>query len=293
MSLLDGFDFNATENIPGMFSYEEMNPAHTQLLHDLEEASRLDNLPAVMDTVRVLRLTHARPAVLSQPGSALTLAVELQHESIVRYLLSEGVRVSPNHVRIATSINAKTLIQLFLEYNWPINQQLGWSNPPALAYAIEDPELTAWFIAHGADPNAQCGLDKTPLSAAVQYGPLSVIELLFANGGNVKNGQLLHYAIWRDLDDRVAIVKYLLEKGTPVDAVMYNNEPNSYLQREAFGLGSPLHDAAAIGDVDVLRLLIDRGADLRMRDTRGHLAYERAQANNHELAARFLLSLSA
>lgn len=161
------------------------------------------------------------------------------------------------------------------------------------SYAIEDLELTTWFITHGADPNAQCGLDKTPLSAAVQYGPLSVIELLFANGGNIKNGQLLHYAIWRDRDDCFAIVKYLLEKGAPVNAVMYSNEPNSFLQREAFGLGSPLHDAAATGDLNVLRLLVDRGADVRLRDTRGHLPYERAQANNHELAAQFLLSISA
>lgn len=133
MSVLDGFDFDAAESVSGMFGYKEMHPTHTALLRDLEEASRLDNLPAVMDAIRALRFTHARPAVLSQPGSALTLAVELQHDSIVRYLLSEGVRVSPNHVRIATSMNAKPLIQLFLEYGWPINQQLGWSDPPALA----------------------------------------------------------------------------------------------------------------------------------------------------------------
>lgn len=157
------------------------------------------------------------------------------------------------------------------------------------ANAIEDLELTTWFIARGADPNARCGLDKTPLSAAVQYDPLAVVDILFAKGRSVEHGQLLHYAIWRDRNDCLAMVKYLLEKGAPVNAVMYTNEPESYLQREAFGLGSPLHDAAASGDLNVLRLLLDHGADILLRDTRGHLPYERAQSNNHNVAAQLLL----
>lgn len=133
MSLLDGLDFHATENVSSMFDYKEVHPMHTQLLYDLEEVSQLDNLPAVIDAFRALRLTYARPSVLSCPGSALTLAVELKHETIIRYLLSEGVLVSPNHVRIATSKKSKTLIQLFLNCGWPINQRLGWSDPLALA----------------------------------------------------------------------------------------------------------------------------------------------------------------
>lgn len=78
-----------------------------------------------------------------------------------------------------------------------------------------------------------------------------------------------------------------------MNAVMYSDEPDSYLQREVFGLGSLLHNAAAIGDLNVLRLLLDRGADILLRDTRGYLPYERAQANNHNAAAELLLPRSA
>jgi hypothetical protein len=116
--------------------------------------------------------------------------------------------------------------------------------------------------------------------------------MLFANGGSIKHGQLLHYAIWRKQNDRLAVVDYILEKGAPVNAVMYHDKLDSYLQREAFGLGTPLHDAAATGDMDVLRSLVAHGADVSLRDTRGHLAYERAQMNGHDLAAEFLISLS-
>lgn len=83
-------------------------------------------------------------------------------------------------------------------------------------YAVEDAELSAWFLAHGADPNAACMMDKTPLSAAVQYAPLSVVHMLFANGGDIEQGQLLHAAVWRKLDDRRTMVEYLLRKGADV-----------------------------------------------------------------------------
>lgn len=155
---------------------------------------------------------------------------------------------------------------------------------------MEDEELSAWFLARGADPNAPCGLDKTPLSAAVQYAPMATIRMLFANGGSVHHGQLLHYAIWRELEDRAAVVRYLLDMGALVNAVMYHDKRQSYLHRKMFGLGAPLHDAAAVGDVDVIRILVDSGADLHVRDSLGYLAHERAQANSHDAVAQLLLS---
>lgn len=58
--------------------------------------------------------------------------------------------------------------------------------------------------------------------------------------------------------------------------------------REPFGLGTPLHTAAAIGDEDVLRVLIGHGARLDIQDSRGFLAVERAEANGHRSAAQYL-----
>lgn len=112
----------------------------------------------------------------------------------------------------------------------------------------------------GADPNAQCLLDITPLSAAVQYAPMSVIKLLFEHGGSIAFGQLLNYAAWRELDDRVDVVMFLLAQGAPINNVMYQNRLDCYRQREAFALGTALHDAAAIGSIDVVKTLVDAGS---------------------------------
>jgi len=103
-------------------------------------------------------------------------------------------------------------------------------------------------------------------------------------GVNVDQGQLLHYAIWREDRGRLAVVQYLLDMGDSAKAMMDHNKPAIFEQRRRFGLGTPLHDAAAVGDVSIVRLLIERGADLTARDTRGMLAYQRAQLNGHEPA---------
>lgn len=136
-------------------------------------------------------------------------------------------------------------------------------------YAVDDAALTQWFLSRGADPNAQCLLDITPLSAAVQYAPMSVIELLFEHGGSIAFGQLLNYAAWRELDDRVDVVIFLVAKGAPINNIMYQNRLDCYRQREAFALGTALHDAAAIGSIDVVKTLVDAGAELRIQDSRG------------------------
>lgn len=52
-------------------------------------------------------------------------------------------------------------------------------------YAVKDIDLTAWFLAHGADPDASCMLGLTPLTFAIRDADLSIIEMLFAHGGDV------------------------------------------------------------------------------------------------------------
>jgi hypothetical protein len=76
-----------------------------------------------------------------------------------------------------------------------------------------------------------------PLSTSVRIAPFEVIELLFANRGSIKHGQLLHHAVLRKLDDRLLVVQYLLDMGAPLNRLMYQDKPVSFALREAFGLG--------------------------------------------------------
>lgn len=158
---------------------------------------------------------------------------------------------------------------------------------------LNDETLTRWFLAHGAKPDAACGIDCTPLSIAVSRASFPIIKLLFSQGGSVQYGQLLQYAVKRDASDRLEVIDFLLTRGTPVNDVMYQNRLTNYYQQRAFGLGTPLHRAAEIGKLDVVELLVRRGADPLIRDARGKLAVERAERNGHDEIAALLRPLSA
>lgn len=159
----------------------------------------------------------------------------------------------------------------------------GWNR-----LAVEDANLTAWFLAHGADPNAQCLLDITPLSAAVLRGPLAVIKMLFDHGGSIEFGQLLHFAAWRNLEDNLEVLFYILSKGPPINDVMYQHRLDCYWRRKAFGLGTALHYAAADGNLAVVQALLENVAHPLIKDSLGQTPLQRAEKYGHAEVVRLL-----
>lgn len=133
MISLNEFDFGPFDDASPAFDYKEIPHEHLQLITELESAARNKDLSAVTQTYTMLRVSHARASILSQPGSAFTLAVESGSIDTVQYLLSQGVLVSGDHVRTATTMGSRAILQLFLDNGWPINERLGCSYPPALA----------------------------------------------------------------------------------------------------------------------------------------------------------------
>lgn len=160
-------------------------------------------------------------------------------------------------------------------------------------YAIEDENLTNWFLARGARPDAEaCGLDCTPLSFAVMRAPFTIIKILFDHGGSTQHGQLLQYAIYREKSDCLEVLDFLLDRGAPINDVMYQNRVDMYLMRMPFGLGTPLHKAAEIGRLDVVKHLIERGADPLIPDARRQNALELAESKRHDDVIEYLRPLS-
>ena len=138
-------------------------------------------------------------------------------------------------------------------------------------------ELTLWFLSHGANPNATCGLDITSLSIAVRDASFEIIQILFDHGGSIAHGQLLHFAAIRRFPDRLDVLNYLLNEGAPVNSLMYENDADSYEQEKFSGLGTALHSAASAGYLDMVDMLLSRGADPSIKNSRGKLAVEEAE----------------
>lgn len=160
----------------------------------------------------------------------------------------------------------------------------------ASSSVLDDEDLTRWFLTRGANPNATAGvLDITPLSVAVEIAPLSMIELLFQYGGTTERGQLLHHAAMREGPDHVEVLDFLFARGvTDVSGLLYGNHPDSFQLMSNVGLGTPLHVAAEKGMLGTVQYLLDKGADIQMRDTRGRLAIDCAGSNRHSAVVEVL-----
>nr|POE93548.1 putative ankyrin repeat protein [Quercus suber] len=159
--------------------------------------------------------------------------------------------------------------------------------------AIEDANLTAWLLKHGASPNVKCALDLTPLSYAVQDVPFSTVRMLFDYGGDVCHGQILHYAVRRTLPDYLDVLAFVLSKGPPINHLMYQDDASSYNQQRVLALGTPLHEAAELGRLDIVKILISEGAHLLIRDSCGEVPLQRAERGPCTEVIEYLKPLTA
>lgn len=60
---------------------------------------------------------------------------------------------------------------------------------------------------------------------------------------------------------------------------MFENHPASYNLKKPFGIGTPLHEAVELNKVDVVKALLNKGADPAIRDARGASAIDKAERN--------------
>jgi ankyrin repeat protein len=150
--------------------------------------------------------------------------------------------------------------------------------------------MTLWLLDHGADPNKQCSIDITPLSYAVEQASLSTVKLLLDRGGDVHKGQLLHHAVERQTDT-IEVLGMLLETGAPLNSKMYENHYLSWRLFYFMDLGTALHKAAELGKADVVRYLVNQGADVGIKDATNRSAMDWAALNHHQEIVELLQSV--
>jgi len=120
-----------------------------------------------------------------------------------------------------------------------------------------------------------------PLGLAAFFGRREAAALLLARGGDVntasRNNQkvmALHAALAGPAPD---IAESLIAAGADINAVQQDGV-------------TPLMEAAAIGQAELVRLLLDRGADPSARDGKDRVAADFARTAGHQAIVELLTS---
>lgn len=158
---------------------------------------------------------------------------------------------------------------------------------------LRDRYLRTWFLDHGADPNIPGERDETALSEVVRYGPFHMIKQFFDDhGASATIGFQLHRAVWREREDQLEIIAFLLHKGANVNQILHQ-DTIWYFREMLCGLGTPLHEAAEQGKLDVARLLIEHGANPLIQDSCRCTALQLAEKAGHADMVAFLADAAA
>lgn len=153
------------------------------------------------------------------------------------------------------------------------------------AAALGDVERLGHLIEH--DPSVLCGYSEdgfTPLGLAAYFGQIANLILLVENGADVNavsRNQMqvrpLHSAVaHRQADISLIMAKRLLESGAQVNPIQH-------------GGWTPLHQAAAHGNLEMVDLLLNYGADPAMKSDDGRTALMMAEDGQHSAVIRRLI----
>lgn len=152
--------------------------------------------------------------------------------------------------------------------------------PLSIAIKLGYTDIVRLFLAKGADPNLKDSKGVTPLGLALLTNNLDAVKILLNSGAdpNERVGQIsfpLNIAINRG---QVEAVRDLLEAGA---------RPNEITGQ------SPLFDAIYKNNFEIIKLLLDYGADPNLKDKKGNTPIDIAIENESNEIIKLLLDHGA
>ncbi len=269
-----------------------------------------------IDSVNLLLSRNADIDAMSEHGcTPLFSATQAGHVHVVKSLLEHGANVNavcpdgrtPLHVSASNHHAQTDLVTLLLENGADPNMYDEQDSTPLhSATELGHTEIVKLLLENGADPNAVNQYGNTPLHWAATGSKSEIVKLLIDNGANVndagENGRTaLYYATY--YPGHTETLRLLLDAGANVNVV--DNEGDSPLdfaaikeRKDAVELlqeaivhcpedWSPVHYAAAKGNIRALDILIERGKSFTDLDAHGktplEYAYENVQMEAVEL----------
>jgi hypothetical protein len=173
------------------------------------------------------------------------------------------------------------LVERLIKDSQQVNEWGGYYGTPLHASVVGGHmEVSQLLFTHGADINSRCADNYTPLHHASITGHLRIVKWLLDHGADVspkeKRGSTpLHFAVD---GGHLDVCRVLLKCNADVDS------------RKDDG-STPLHQASTRGEegsTAIVRLLLDYGADVRVRDREGTTASAVARGSERDQIVQLL-----
>ncbi|KAK3091926.1 hypothetical protein FSP39_023766 [Pinctada imbricata] len=150
--------------------------------------------------------------------------------------------------------------------------------PPIWVAAITGQlELAKILLKYGADVNGMSDSNSTALRASCYKCNLEMVEYLISEGANVNIPNRYGCSCLMNAVESTEIVKYLVEHGADINA-----RENGKLQLTA------VHYAIHNNNMDALKLIVEAGADLTIRDKDGNIPLISAALFSQDNMVNFL-----
>src|SRR5581483_11237407 len=229
-------------------------------------------------------------------NAALFSAADKGCIDLARKLLDLGAsldardRLGAKPLARAAAAGEVEMVTLFLDKGAEIDAQ-NLDGSSALYQAAEQGRLPVvrLLVERGANINLPGRSGITPLAAAAYMGSAPIVEFLIEKGADPKTvdqtgKSAIVYAAGRGFP---AVVRLLLDHGVDVNA-RYGNDLTTLMWAAGYS------DEAGVKDVvEVMTMLLDRGARIDDTDNRGRTALMIAAELNHAVAVDLLLARGA
>lgn len=237
--------------------------------------------PRITDAITSNNLDNLKSALAEPFNRLLALAITNNSHLTIPHLIALGGSVysEPAFTALLAPRTFPALVTLITKCNYDVNTNLDrLGTYLILSIKRNNADEVRTLLSHGANPNL--GLYAhvySPLASAVEYSAsLDIVDMLLRAGATVQESDALHVAAMKA---RVDVLRRLLDSGADVNEIGFEYSAVEQLAEVA---GSGLHFAVDGGSEEVVRLLLERGADRQLKDAQGKTALERARGQGFE-----------